>query len=418
MRSFPRTAHRRLAAAAIAAALAMGSVSSTAAADDLKHKQKQVEKKIDHAHDDLHSSSRQLQKAQARLDAARHDLEDARTDLAIARGKLAVAQERDERMQAELEQAEAELDQAQAELLAGRHAVVAQQDVVADTITQIYTEGDPALLAFSSLLESGSAEDLSTRIEANRVFVGTETRQYDDLHAAKVLLEVQKQQVKDARNRVADKRRAAADTLAAMQQLELEAESAKASVLALVGELSAARADARAARAADLQKLRKLQREQARIKEILRKRALRALRNSQSQKGPTGGLLAWPVNGEITSPFGYRVHPIYGYWGLHDGTDFGGGCGLPIHAAESGRVISSYYSPVYGRRMLIDHGALAGAGVATIYNHASSYTVGTGSTVQRGQVIGYTGDTGWSTGCHLHFSVMANGRAVDPQNWL
>ena len=100
------------------------------------------------------------------------------------------------------------------------------------------------------------------------------------------------------------------------------------------------------------------------------------------------------------------------------GTDFGGGCGQPIHAAESGRVVSSYWSDVYGRRLIVDHGALNGAGVATIYNHASTYTVGPGAQVQRGQVIGYVGDTGWSTGCHLHFTVMANGRAVDPANWF
>ena len=59
-----------------------------------------------------------------------------------------------------------------------------------------------------------------------------------------------------------------------------------------------------------------------------------------------------------------------------------------------------------------------GAGVATIYNHASSYTVGTGTHVQRGEVIGYVGDTGWSTACHLHFTVMSNGRAVDPENYF
>ena len=69
-------------------------------------------------------------------------------------------------------------------------------------------------------------------------------------------------------------------------------------------------------------------------------------------------------------------------------------------------------------RLIVNHGVLNGAGVATIYNHASSYTVGAGAQVQRGQVNGYVGDTGWSTACHLHFTVMANGRAVDPENWF
>ena len=73
---------------------------------------------------------------------------------------------------------------------------------------------------------------------------------------------------------------------------------------------------------------------------------------------------------------------------------------------------------VYGNRLVVDHGLLGGKGVATIYNHASGYTVGVGEQVAEGQVLGYEGDTGWSTGCHLHFTVMANGQAVDPMNWF
>ncbi|TGN66563.1 M23 family metallopeptidase [Nocardioides eburneiflavus] len=109
---------------------------------------------------------------------------------------------------------------------------------------------------------------------------------------------------------------------------------------------------------------------------------------------------------------------MYKYWGLHDGVDFGGGCGTPLRAAAPGRVVSSYYSGVYGQRLVIDHGVLGGKGVATIYNHASGYNVGVGAHVAEGQVIGFEGSTGWSTGCHLHFTVMANGQAVDPMNWL
>ena len=69
-------------------------------------------------------------------------------------------------------------------------------------------------------------------------------------------------------------------------------------------------------------------------------------------------------------------------------------------------------------RLVVDHGLLGGKGVATIYNHASSYTVGVGDHVDEGQVLGYEGDTGWSTGCHLHFTVMADGVAVDPMPYF
>ena len=208
-----------------------------------------------------------------------------------------------------------------------------------------------------------------------------------------------------------------------MQELEAEQQEAKDSVVSLVIERRDARVGASEARAKDLAKLRKLEREQQRIEEMLRKRALAALRRQRAQARaqagtPTPGLLAYPVDGYVTSPFGYRTHPIYRYWGLHDGVDFGGGCGTPLRAAAPGRVVSSYYSGVYGHRLVIDHGVLGGKGVATIYNHASGYNVGVGAQVAEGQVIGFEGSTGWSTGCHLHFTVMANGQAVDPMNWL
>ena len=148
-------------------------------------------------------------------------------------------------------------------------------------------------------------------------------------------------------------------------------------------------------------------------------RARRARAQARSAPGgPRPACWPYPVDGYVTSPFGYRTHPIYHYWGLHDGVDFGGGCGTPLRAAAPGKVVASYCSGVYGNRLIVDHGVLGGKGIATIYNHASGYTVGVGDQVAEGQVIGYEGSTGWSTGCHLHFTVMANGQAVDPMNWF
>jgi murein DD-endopeptidase MepM/ murein hydrolase activator NlpD len=403
-------------------ALGVSTVPS-AQADDLKDKKNKVERQLKGATKDLGESSAALTKAAARLDAAQDQLAVAKTRLATARGKVAVAQERDAEMQAELAAAEAELAAAEAALAQGKVDRETQRQKVASTVADMYAEGDPELIAFSSLLDADTTEELTRRDGVRDVIVGQEGRAYDQLKAAEVLLEVQEQQVSDARDDVAAKREAAAEHLALMQALETEQQAAKDSVVSLVIERRDARVDARAARAKDLAKLRKLKREQDRIEEMLRKRALAALRRARAHArsqagGPTSGLLAHPVDGYVTSPFGYRVHPIYHYWGLHDGVDFGGGCGTPLRAAAPGRVVSSYFSGVYGNRLIIDHGALAGRGVATIYNHATSYNVGVGDQVSEGQVIGYEGSTGWSTGCHLHFTVMVNGQAVDPMNWF
>jgi len=404
---------------------------SAAHADDLKDKKSKVERELKGAHQDLDHSSAQLRKAAARLDAAQQQLDVAKTRLATARGKVEVATERDAQMQAELAAAEAELAAAEAALAQGKVDRDAQRAKVARTVADMYSEGDPELIAFSSLLDADSTEELTRRDGVRDVVIGQEAREYDELKASEVLLQVREDQVAEARDAVAVKREAAAEHLELMQSLEAEEQAAKDSVVSLVIERRVARAGASAARATDLAKLRKLEKEQHKIEEMLRKRALAALRRQRAQaraqaraharsqaSTPSPGLLAYPVDGYVTSPFGYRTHPIYHYWGLHDGVDFGGGCGTPLRAAAPGRVVSSYFSGVYGNRLVVDHGVLGGKGIATIYNHATGYTVGVGDQVQEGQVIGFEGSTGWSTGCHLHFTVMANGVAVDPMNWL
>ena len=415
-------------AASLIAVMALGVAAVPVAhADDLKHKQRQVERELKGASKDLGESSSELRRAAARLDAAQGQLSVAKTELATARGRVEVAQERDLEMQAELATAEDELVAAEAAQAQGAVDRETQRQRVAGTVADMYSEGDPELIAFSSLIEAESTEELTRRDGVREVIVGQEARAYDELKAAEVLLQVQEQQVSDARDEVAAQRQATADHLVLMQSLEADQQAAKDSVVALVVERRDARAEARDARAKDLVTLRKLKNEQDRIEEMVRKRAEAALRRARAAArahartlttGPATGLLARPVDGYITSPFGYRMHPIYHYWGLHDGVDFGGGCGTPLKSAAPGRVISSYYSDVYGNRLIVDNGVIAGRGVSTIYNHASSYTVGVGDQVGEGQVLGYEGDTGWSTGCHLHFTVMANGVAVDPMNWF
>lgn len=408
---------------AAALVVVMASSVSAANADDLKDKQRQAEREVKGARQDLDESSAQLRRAAARVAAAREQLTVAKTRLATARGKVEVARERDAEMQAALAQAETDLAEAEAALEQGQADREQQRTKVANTVADMYSEGDPDLIAFSAMLDAVSTEELTRRNGVRDVIVGQESRAYDQLKASEVLLEVSEQQVSDARDEVADQRQAAAANLVLMQQLETEQQAARDAVVTLVVERRDARDAARRARAKDVVKLRKHLKQQDRIEEMLRKRAAaaraRARRQARSAgSNPAGGgLLAPPVDGYVTSPFGYRIHPIYKYWGLHDGVDYGGGCGTPLRAAAPGRVISSYSSPVYGNRLIIDNGLMGGKGIATIYNHSSGYTVGVGDRVTEGQVLGYMGDTGWSTGCHLHFTVMANGQAVDPANW-
>ena len=120
----------------------------------------------------------------------------------------------------------------------------------------------------------------------------------------------------------------------------------------------------------------------------------------------------------VTSPYGNRLHPVLNIWKLHDGTDFGAGCGTTIRAPYSGRVAERYYNSAYGNRLILDHGMVDGRYVTTGYNHALRYTVSVGQRVSKGQVIGYVGTTGLSTGCHLHFEVRRDGVPTNPLSYL
>jgi murein DD-endopeptidase MepM/ murein hydrolase activator NlpD len=123
---------------------------------------------------------------------------------------------------------------------------------------------------------------------------------------------------------------------------------------------------------------------------------------------PSSSGLIWPASGSVTSPFGFR-------WGrMHEGIDIGASYGSPIHAAASGTVIYCGWESGYGNLVAIDHGG----NLATAYGHQSSIAVTCGQQVSQGQVIGYVGSTGHSTGPHLHFEVRINGAPVDPLGYL
>jgi murein DD-endopeptidase MepM/ murein hydrolase activator NlpD len=126
------------------------------------------------------------------------------------------------------------------------------------------------------------------------------------------------------------------------------------------------------------------------------------------------GVLAPPVNGPITSGFGPRVHPIFGNVRMHTGIDFGASVGTPIRAAADGVVVIAGPYGGYGNATVIDHGNA----LATLYGHQSALLVATGDRVNRGQVIGLVGCTGYCTGPHLHFEVRLYGTPVDPLHYL
>lgn len=126
------------------------------------------------------------------------------------------------------------------------------------------------------------------------------------------------------------------------------------------------------------------------------------------------GTLGWPCHGTITSNYGWRIHPVYGYSKFHNGLDIGVPHGTPIHAAADGVVISSGWQGGYGNTVMISHNSQ----LVTLYGHNSSLAVSPGQHVKRGQTIAYAGRTGTATGNHCHFEVRINGATKNPLSFL
>jgi len=126
------------------------------------------------------------------------------------------------------------------------------------------------------------------------------------------------------------------------------------------------------------------------------------------------GTMIWPLRGRITSNYGYRRHPLWGGRHLHTGLDIAAKYGTPISAADNGEVIFSGWWDGYGKAIVIDHGK----GTTTVYGHLSRIYKNVGASVTKGQTIGLVGNTGYSTGPHLHFEVRKNGKHTNPIKYL
>ncbi len=398
----------------------------------LEHQQQRLDGAIDETQADLDQSSAELVAATSALEAARIELDRAQEDLAEARGELSAAKSLDRQMQHKLHQAVRRLREARAALAESRAGVARQEETLGQIAVQNYQSGDPALLGLSMVLHSQDPSGLSSQLNSVRSVMDKESATLDRLEVSRILLEVQEEEVQQARERVAVQREEAAANLERKRALASAAQDAEARVADLAALRESAHSAAVSAREADLEHLRGLQQEQLRISELLEQKAeearllaAAAAAAAASAQGAvdlgrrrSNGFLDFPVNTYITSHYGMRFHPVYHRWALHDGTDFGAPCGTPIRAAASGTVLATYFNAGYGNRIILDNGFHRGVGLGTSYNHLSSDSVSVGDKVKRGDIIGYVGTTGYSTGCHLHFMVFESGTAVDPLNWL
>ena len=227
------------------------------------------------------------------------------------------------------------------------------------------------------------------------------------------------------------------------EQLLADADAARIEADAIKAELSTALVDLEAQRQLQLELKAEVDERRARWERELAKaeqeeeeltafiqaererieRELEAARQARiaaaTVENPAVGIISdggwtWPTAGRVASGFGQRLHPILGYYRMHSGLDIGGAQGAPIWAAHDGIVQLAGWNGGYGNTVILAHGD----NTTSLYAHMSSFAVGTGEYVVAGQVIGYVGSTGLSTGPHLHFEVRLGGSPVNPRPYL
>lgn len=425
MRYFPSAARQHV-AALTAGLLSVALLALPAAhADDdgnLKERRREVKGRISDTATSFEESSRKAARVGRELTRAQSRLTSARSRLSSVQTRLDDARTLEERLQGELVEARDALEVADLELAQGEQDVADQQLDVRDSILRLYAYGDPQLRSIGAFFDNATLEDLQRQDVADNIIVGRGTQQLDDFVDAETRLAAQQVKVEAARDAIASKKSEAARQVTKIARLYDNARAAASEVSGLVTSTRESRQDALRVKAADRERLAALQQREAAIQERLvrlaRLEAARAARQGTGFTGSSTGFLGYPTTAPVTSPYGYRVHPIYGYYGLHDGIDFGVTCGQSLVASAAGTVINTYEDDVFGKRLFLNAGVINGKNLVLIYNHMSGYNVSQGQRVARGAVVGYAGDTGWSTGCHLHFTVMENGTAVNPQKYF
>lgn len=272
-------------------------------------------------------------------------------------------------------------------------------------LVEIYTSERTSSL--SVVLESGSFSDMIDQLE----FINTIGRQ-DRKVAGEV--EDAKLQMQETRNSTRKTRRQVAETTRTVAARTAEQRAVRDRLAWSQRELATARRDKRSTLASvredkeeAIGHMRDLQAQSAALAA-----KIRSAQSSSVVPAPTGAASAagfvWPVHGILTSGFGWR-------WGrMHEGIDLAVANGTPVVAAAAGTVIVAGWMGGYGNLVVVDHGG----GISTAYGHNTSVTVGVGQQVAQGQLIAYSGNTGHSTGPHVHFEVRVNGAAVDPMGYL
>ncbi|OYN90867.1 M23 family metallopeptidase [Parenemella sanctibonifatiensis] len=449
--------------------LAFAVVAPIAYADPLDDQRNRVNEQIEQNEEHLHEHNAELEHATQVLDSSRQELAAAQEKLAQTRAELAAAEEADRQAAADLQAAEIELRRAIWVVNVNQVKVETQRRIVGENVRASYQQNSE-LVGMALWVDNLKTSDLAKRNQWTNQALRVTDAEFERLERLQAELDQARAARATAEREEAAKRAEAAKVLTDKQQLAEQAAAEETALSQAVAANEQAEADARAEVEKEQARREELLREQAEVEKQIQERIEReraeAARKAEEERlareraaqeraereaadrraaedraaadrrasakpkeqpsaprqsnaaAPSSSIVNPVSNVRITSKFGYRVHPILKTRRMHDGTDFGASCGTPLIAIADGVVTSKVWNNAYGNRMIVDFGRIDGKNVTAAYNHATRYTVGKGDRVRKGQTIGYVGTTGWSTGCHLHFTTWVNGNLTDPMTIL
>lgn len=422
-------------------------------ADDLEDRQAEIlaqQTENDREREELAS---QLEDTDEELAQAVLDLQKVEGDLAVAELELADANDRYDEAKREADAINQQLLDAQDSKTAldeeitanGDRLALAQQQIGA--LARAAYQNPTNMTSLSIMFGAADPEDFLVQSTAMDMASRTQTQAIDELAQIQAANQNSEARLDAVEVTIADLKLEADAAEAAAAEAQQAAEDKRTEIAQLVIEQEELKKDIESRKAAEEARLAEIDRQAAELEDELTKLAEEKKKREEEERlrleeerkkaeaegkpAPTrptnpgsgsgavgAGLFKNPtsiVPMYKTSSYGWRLHPVLGYHRLHAGMDMRTYCGTPLYAARAGVVEWARYRSGLGNQVMIDHGFHNGQSLMSSYNHMTSFAVGAGAVVSQGDLIGYAGNTGTSTACHLHFEVYVDGKTVDPE---
>ncbi|MBC2723491.1 MAG: peptidoglycan DD-metalloendopeptidase family protein [Desulfosporosinus sp.] len=344
--------------------------------DDFMAKQSEIEKAQNKA-------KSQIKDLQFTEEQTKQNLKELASQISVA--KIALSQKDSAYLEAKVS-----VEAAEKELLAKQKDLENRQDALRKRVRGIYEEGNFSYLDI--LFQAENLSEFITKFEYFEMLIQNDQKLLESIKAEKDKVLQKTEELKEKRDLAEKTRQEAIAAKGVLESKKQEEQNSLAKVTQAQNEL--------------FTQINKLEKDSKALEQKIR----------QLQAGRTGGVVGsisyWPLPKyhSISSPYGWRTHPITKTKRLHTGADIPAPSGTPIYAAGAGTVIYSGWYGAYGNTIIVDHGK----GLSSMYPHQSKIAASNGQNLNAGDLVGYVGSTGWSTGPHLHLEVRVNGNPTDP----